>query len=361
MEQNILNIQNDDQITIQQIIMLQKQYNNNLEEAELLQQLKSGYFLTQLCNIIQHNAIIYNELDPLENFPQIYEFLEEIGVLPEDLFDLDNIDSQTWDNEFLHKILRIIIILLSQTSLTQTDIIYTYRKLKIPQKLVKIPSIESASASPQLHLDNYQTPTYNTKPVLRTAVIQPIIEFKPFSEKQMVLRYKVAFAGDSGVGKTSLFNLLQNKTADLKATVCVSQAVLKFSFNSFSYLLNMFDTSGMEQYKSLTQQYFRAVDVVFLLFDSHSAQSFKNMTNWYKLAYNQNVKKFVVIANKSDLEGEMIDFEPVKQFCSGIQAELFVISSKTGENVNKIFDIKWPISEQTEVIQEKKREKGCCK
>lgn len=72
-------------------------------------------------------------------------------------------------------------------------------------------------------------------------------------------------------------------------------------------MLQLWDTAGQEQFKSMGHAYFRGADVCVLVFDLSEHKTFDSLDNWYKTlieaANPLNPDKFpiVLIGNKSDL------------------------------------------------------------
>ena len=93
---------------------------------------------------------------------------------------------------------------------------------------------------------------------------------------------KVILLGDQGVGKTSLCNRLCNNTFNLKtkATIGVDLFIKTFHTDNKSFKLQLWDTAGQENFRCITDQYFRKVSVVLLLFDYSNLDSFKNLPYW---------------------------------------------------------------------------------
>ena len=75
-------------------------------------------------------------------------------------------------------------------------------------------------------------------------------------------------------------------------------------FNEYNVKLNVWDTSGQERFKSLTQTFFKGAQGVLIVYDITDSSSFEGLDEWIK-----NVEKFcpenakiVLVGNKCDLE-----------------------------------------------------------
>ena len=68
--------------------------------------------------------------------------------------------------------------------------------------------------------------------------------------------------------------------------------------------LQIWDTSGLEQYKGITTAYYKGTHGYFLVYDITDKQSFKDIENWLleveKFA-SEDVTK-ILVGNKCDLE-----------------------------------------------------------
>ena len=176
-------------------------------------------------------------------------------------------------------------------------------------------------------------------------------------EEKKIYEGKLITLGDSFVGKTCLIyrffeeafmnNYLSTIGCDLKKKLVNLDdgRVIK---------LVIYDTAGQERFKSLSLNYIKKADGIFIIYDITNKQSFLNVENWIKTA-KEDIKKNVpiyLIANKIDLEDErVISKENGLNLSAEYNLKFYETSCKSGANVEKCF--KDMASELYDIIDEK--------
>ena len=94
--------------------------------------------------------------------------------------------------------------------------------------------------------------------------------------------YKVVFAGDAAVGKTSFINRLTKNRfiSNLSSTLGVDFQVKTIRVDERNVAIQLWDTAGQERFRSVTRSYFRRADGVMLLYDITSDRSFLSVRQW---------------------------------------------------------------------------------
>eukprot|EP00095_Tigriopus_kingsejongensis_P000097 maker-scaffold1877_size25834-snap-gene-0.9 protein:Tk00097 transcript:maker-scaffold1877_size25834-snap-gene-0.9-mRNA-1 annotation:"ras and ef-hand domain-containing protein" len=94
--------------------------------------------------------------------------------------------------------------------------------------------------------------------------------------------YKVVFAGDAAVGKTSFINRLTKGVflSNLSSTLGVDFQVKTIRVDERNIAIQLWDTAGQERFRSVTRSYFRRADGVMLLYDVTSDRSFMSVRQW---------------------------------------------------------------------------------
>jgi len=81
------------------------------------------------------------------------------------------------------------------------------------------------------------------------------------------IRGKVILFGELGVGKTTFFHSLQNKTysPDINSIACfISRRTIR---DDYKVIADFWDTAGQERYGPLVSMYFRGTDIILSCFD----------------------------------------------------------------------------------------------
>jgi len=114
---------------------------------------------------------------------------------------------------------------------------------------------------------------------------------------------KIILAGDSGVGKTSIF---MNYVDDIKVythtpTIGVDLKIKNNIYNKQKVVLNIYDIGGLERFRNITSSYYRSCHGAVLVYDVSNYISFCNIDKYYnKIIINQPDCDFVLVANKTD-------------------------------------------------------------
>ena len=148
-----------------------------------------------------------------------------------------------------------------------------------------------------------------------------IEDFKIENVKPDDAHFKVAIVGDCRVGKTSLKEMAANKKFSMKykETLAYTISHLSAKINNFQLSIELWDTSGDEQYKKLFEYYFKKTTIVILVYDVANRESFENLDNWINIINNYpKVKNVILVGNKSDIKD--------KRQVSKVEGENYIIS-----------------------------------
>jgi len=138
-------------------------------------------------------------------------------------------------------------------------------------------------------------------------------------------KVKIVLAGDTNVGKTTLFNKLRHEDYVKETpTIGVDFTVLRKKINNEKIKINVWDTAGQEQFKSIVSSYFRGISGTILMFDLSEYSSYINIQNWLNLINQENTcdhnHPVLLIGNKSD-KRQIINNKNIEQF---IQSDLVI-------------------------------------
>lgn len=156
---------------------------------------------------------------------------------------------------------------------------------------------------------------------------------------------KVLIIGDATVGKTSILNKYVNKYFGMnyEATIGIDLLVNKEMYDERIFKLQIWDTAGQERFDSIVSTYYKGSKVVLLCFDITNLDTFAHLDRWMNKIYTHIVNEvlIILIGTKCDISHQRrVDIRNIEDFVEkyGI-SEYIEVSSKSGENVNKIFDL----------------------
>lgn len=201
------------------------------------------------------------------------------------------------------------------------------------------------------------------------------------------MKFKAVLIGDSAVGKTALFQRLENDVFQDSHIPTVGGAYTRISINSsngYTYDIGLWDTAGQERFRNVVPMYFQSANIIIVVYDISNRESFENIGTWIDLA-NQKAPPdacYVLLGNKSDLEeqraitlDEMEELKENLHFTEALETSAFngkgidmLISSLTSicdgiakENNEPIMDDQKEVEVNEQNNNEKQaNQKPCC-
>jgi len=160
---------------------------------------------------------------------------------------------------------------------------------------------------------------------------------------EFMAQCKVVLLGSSFAGKTSILRrLVFNKfNNDYASTLGTSLSTYDCQANGQSVRLNVWDTAGQENYRSLAKVYYRDANAAMIVYDVTSAESFKDIEYWIsELDSSDSIGySITIVANKIDMRDKrLISEETGKAFAEKVGASYAEVSALTGEGVRLLFD-----------------------
>lgn len=152
----------------------------------------------------------------------------------------------------------------------------------------------------------------------------------------------MVFLGKSGVGKTSItLRFCRDTFLDgTEATIGASFLTKMMTISDRQIKFEMWDTAGQERYRALAPMYYRNADAAVLVYDLTDSESFGALQSWYQ-ELQKNVPSCIIMlaGNKLDLERDRtVAKESASDFASEHECPLIEVSSKTGENIDTLFN-----------------------
>ena len=192
---------------------------------------------------------------------------------------------------------------------------------------------------------------------------------------------KVIVIGDTCVGKTNfIFRFVENRfSLNYVSTVGFDyrSKIITLPKSKKKVKLQIWDTAGQERYNAVNKNLFQKVQGVIIMYDITNRASFENINKWlYLLSQNVSDKAKILVGSKLDLSEEkrIVTEEEGQNLADKNNMPFYETSSKTGENVEKIFftlaqNIYENLSNENindnasvKIIQNPElKKKGCCK
>ena len=155
------------------------------------------------------------------------------------------------------------------------------------------------------------------------------------------INLKILLIGDSAVGKTSiLFRYINEEFPEYYiSTIGVEYKIKTLIINGKRVILRIWDTSGQERYRSITQNFYRNANGILFVFDITNKESFNNIKDWLIDSENSEIKiTKILVGNKIDLlDKRKVDQELIDNFAEKKGMKYFETSAKEGRNIDDIF------------------------
>ena len=187
---------------------------------------------------------------------------------------------------------------------------------------------------------------------------------------------KLLLLGDTSVGKSSFINRYFKNffQEEFLSTIGLdSQNKIIKIFND-KYKLTIWDTAGQERFRSITRNYYKNADGVFLIYDVNDSENYDNISKWVNDIKENNTAvdnkiTIYLLGNKIDLNQRKIDYVRAEEMAKNLGVKYFEISCKLNININEVvnrmvLDVYQKSNNpkgQSLDINKKKENGGCCK
>jgi len=191
--------------------------------------------------------------------------------------------------------------------------------------------------------------------------------------------FKIILVGDTKVGKSALMIRYVDETftESMLSTIGVDFKMKSFTRNNKNIKIQLWDTAGQERFRSIISSFYRGAHAVIVCFDLTNRESFEHIVQWLNeiMKYGSTNVLVILVGNKSDLKNKIIiDSDEIEKFVKDKNLKYFITSSKTGDNIDSLFDFICDelIKRQNEIIKYnqpviipvftgKKKKYECCK
>ena len=153
---------------------------------------------------------------------------------------------------------------------------------------------------------------------------------------------KYIIIGDSAVGKSNILTqyVYEKFSEEFQSTLGVEFAAKNAVIDNKIYRIQIWDTAGAENFRSITRAYYKNSVCAFIVYDITKRETFENVQVWLDDIKNQcpQTVLLVLVGNKLDLENErQISYEEGESFAQKNNMYFFETSAKTGVNIENLF------------------------
>mmetsp|Transcript_19784 Transcript_19784/g.58880 ORF Transcript_19784/g.58880 Transcript_19784/m.58880 type:complete len:204 (+) Transcript_19784:271-882(+) len=160
--------------------------------------------------------------------------------------------------------------------------------------------------------------------------------------RQYDMQIKLLMIGDSAVGKTSLLLRYANDTfsSTFITTIGIDFKIKTISLGGKRVKLQIWDTAGQEQFRTITRSYFRGAQGIVLVYDITDRRTFNSVRSWMAQItdHADNQVNKILVGNKCDNEGKRkVSFDEGQQLAREYGVAFLEASAKTNVNVTEAF------------------------
>ena len=151
--------------------------------------------------------------------------------------------------------------------------------------------------------------------------------------------FKYILLGDYNTGKTAITDRFINNNYDnlYRSTIGVDYNVKIINIDDIGIKICIWDTSGQERFKAITNSYLRNVTCALVTFDLSSIETFKNVNYWIEKTKENNKNNVIIlVATKSDLECK-VSKKLITSYVLENDLLYCETSSKDNININELF------------------------
>jgi len=157
-------------------------------------------------------------------------------------------------------------------------------------------------------------------------------------EEDNSIEVKAILIGGHFVGKTSLINVTKGIQFDseLKPTITSSYVEKEFYINQQKYLVKLWDTAGMEKYRTLNKLFYKNSKIVIFVYDITRKESFEELNFWTNEIKKELGENLIlgIVGNKIDLvEIEQVDESLARDYAKNINADFKLVSAKDNPRI----------------------------
>ncbi|KAH7829627.1 Rab2c [Monocercomonoides exilis] len=153
--------------------------------------------------------------------------------------------------------------------------------------------------------------------------------------------FKFITCGDVSVGKSCLVQqYLENTFRQFHdVTLGVEFGMKTIVMDKRPIKLHIWDTAGLEVFRSVTRQYYRNAQGALLVYDVTRRETFEHLDEWVKdiREYADPEIVIMLVANKCDLSKREVRKDEGESFAQAHGLHFHETSAKTGANVEKSF------------------------
>ncbi|KAK8389583.1 hypothetical protein O3P69_008944 [Scylla paramamosain] len=157
---------------------------------------------------------------------------------------------------------------------------------------------------------------------------------------------KVVMLGQMSCGKTSLVErfIYKRFNSQYQATIGAAFGACCVTVQGCEVCVGLWDTAGSERYNAMSPLYYRGAKAAVICYDITDDESVERAKFWAnEIQLHEEECRVYLCGTKLDLvlqdpKARQVDLHDMLDYAETINGRLFETSSKTGENVQELFN-----------------------
>lgn len=153
--------------------------------------------------------------------------------------------------------------------------------------------------------------------------------------------YKCLLVGDTNSGKSCLLNKICDDVyfPHHPPTVGIDFKINFYTIDDIIYKLQIWDTSGQERFRTITNAYYRGANMILLCFDVGCRETFNNVENWEIEIRRgvQDICPIFLIGTKSDTKRRQVLKEEA-EYIAQKNGWMYIETSAKDDNKQTLID-----------------------
>ena len=153
------------------------------------------------------------------------------------------------------------------------------------------------------------------------------------NENADCIEIKTILLGEQAVGKTNLINATigLDFKEDSNPTLASTYVEKQYNINGTKYLMKIWDTVGMEKYRTFTKIFYKNSKIIIFVYDITRQKTFDELEYWIN-EVQKNIENFhvkAIVGNKTDLlDFEQVDEEAARDYAEKKNSCFKLVSAK---------------------------------
>ena len=152
---------------------------------------------------------------------------------------------------------------------------------------------------------------------------------------------KIVLIGEERVGKTNIISRMMDNQFEYsyKSTInpTINEKRMVLKNYSYSFRVNIWDTSGQERFRSLNKIFYREASIALIVFNITDRKTYEGINYWIQEMKNSEVSLVCLVANYCELdEAYAVSIKELKRIGDENHLQIYMISAKNNIGIQEM-------------------------